>query len=113
MRAIDVYALRGWLGALARTHSASSVARKVAAVRTWMKWLRRIGVIDASPADELASPKVRRPLPTFLDVDAAKEVVESPPADVPVGVRDRAILEVLYGSGLRVSELAGLDLGRR
>jgi integrase/recombinase XerC len=109
--AIDVYALRGWLGMLARTHSPSSVARKIAAVRTWMKWLRRNGTIGASPADELASPKVRRPLPTFLGVDAAKEVVESPPTDTPLGLRDRAVLEVLYGSGLRVSELAGLDLG--
>jgi integrase/recombinase XerC len=111
VRAIDVYALRGWLGKLARTHSQSSVARKVAAARTWMKWLRRTGVIDASPADELASPKVRRPLPTFLGVDAAKEVVESPAGDTVLGIRDRAILEVLYGSGLRVSELWGLDLG--
>ncbi|MGO8999515.1 MAG: tyrosine recombinase XerC [Polyangiaceae bacterium] len=111
VRAIDVYALRGWLGALTRTHSPSSVARKVAAARTWMKWLRRNGTIDASPADELASPKVRRPLPTFLGVDAAKEVVESPVSDTPLGLRDRAVLEVLYGSGLRVSELAGLSLG--
>jgi integrase/recombinase XerC len=111
VRAIDVYALRGWLGILARTHSPSSVARKVAAARTWMKWLRRNGTIESSPADELASPKVRRPLPTFLGVDAAKEVVESPPGDTPLGLRDRAILEVLYGSGLRVSELAGMDLG--
>jgi integrase/recombinase XerC len=111
VRAIDVYALRGWLGALTRTHAASSVARKVAAARAWMKWLRRTGVIEASPADELASPKVRRPLPTFLGVDVAKEVVESPAVDTPLGLRDRAILEVLYGSGLRVSELSGLDIG--
>jgi integrase/recombinase XerC len=110
VRAIDVYALRGWLGTLARTHAASSVARKVAAARTWMKWLRRIGAIDASPADELASPKVRRPLPTFLGVDAAKEVVESATGDDARSLRDRAVLEVLYGSGLRVSELCGLDL---
>jgi integrase/recombinase XerC len=110
VRAIDVYALRGWLGTLARTLAPSSVARHVAAVRTWMKWLRRIGVLQTSPADELASPKVRRPLPTFLSVDAAEEVVESPGGG-PLGMRDRAVLEVLYGSGLRVSELAGLDLG--
>jgi integrase/recombinase XerC len=109
--AIDVYALRGWLGVLARTHSPSSVARKIAAVRTWMRWLLRGGVIAASPADELASPRVRRPLPTFLREDAAKEVVESPSLETPLGLRDRALLEVLYGSGLRVSELAGLDLG--
>ncbi len=111
VRAIDVYALRSWLGTLARTHAASSVARKVAAVRTWMKWLYRMGTIPSSPADELATPKVRRSLPTFLDVDVAKEVVQSPATESALGLRDRAILEVLYGSGLRVSELAGLGLG--
>jgi len=114
VRAIDVYALRGWLGQLARTHAASSVGRKLAALRTWMKWLRRVGVLAKSPADELASPKVRRPLPTFLGVDAAKEVVEAPDDDdehrEACALRDRAVLEVLYGSGLRVSELSGLDL---
>ena len=107
---IDVYALRGWLGQLARTHAPSSVARKVAAVRSWMRWLRKRGVLTKSVAEEIASPRVRRPLPTFLGVDAAKEVVESPD-ESPAGKRDRAILEVLYGSGLRVSEVAGADLG--
>jgi len=106
---VDVYALRGWLGELARVVAPSSIARKVAAARTWMRWLRRRGVIAKSPADELASPKVRRPLPTFLSVDAAAEVVESPTDDRAAGVRDRAILELLYGSGLRVGELAALD----
>ncbi len=77
-----------------------------------MKWLRRIGVLVKSPADELASPKVRRPLPTFLGVDAAQEVVESPGSDGDdaSALRDRALLELLYGSGLRVSELCGLDV---
>jgi integrase/recombinase XerC len=107
--AIDLYALRSWLGDLARTHAASSIACKVAAVRTWMRWLRRRGLLVASPADELASPKVRRPLPTFLSVDAAAEVMETPDA-TPTGKRDRAVLELLYGSGLRVSEVVGLDL---
>jgi integrase/recombinase XerC len=114
--AIDVYALRGWLGGLARRLAPSSVARHVAAARTWMGWLRKVGVLASSPADELASPKVRRPLPAFLNVDAAAQVVESPePADDSDRARaraacDRAVLETLYGSGLRVSELCGLDL---
>jgi integrase/recombinase XerC len=107
---VDLYVLRGWLGQLARTHAASSVARKVAAARTWMRWLRRQGVLSANPAEELSSPKVRRPLPTFLSVDAAKQVMEIPDVATSAGCRDRAILEVLYGSGLRVSELTGLDL---
>ena len=110
VRVIDVYLLRGWLGGLARKHAASTIARKLAAVRTWMRWLRRRSFITACPADELATPKVRRGLPTLLSVDAAKEVVEAPRDDSPKGLRDRAVLEVLYGSGLRVSEVCGLDV---
>jgi integrase/recombinase XerC len=110
VRNIDVYLLRGWLGVLARKHAPSSIARKVAATRTWMRWLRRRRVIATCPADELGTPKVRRGLPTLLSVDAAKAVVEGPFPESPGGARDRAILEVLYGSGLRVSELCSLDL---
>jgi integrase/recombinase XerC len=110
VRAVDVYLLRSWLATLARRHAPSSISRKVAATRTWMRWLRRRGHVTTCPADELATPKVRRGLPTLLSVDAAKEVVEVPANETPAGVRDRAILELLYGSGLRVSELCGLDL---
>ena len=102
---VDVYLLRGWLGALARTVCGASVARKIAAAKALFRFLRERGVIARDPAAELASPKMRRPLPTFLGVDAAKEVVE-----VPSARRDRALLELLYGCGLRVSELVGLDL---
>jgi integrase/recombinase XerC len=109
--AIDVYLLRGWLAALARTVAPASTARKVAAARAWMKWLFRQKTILKNPAAEIASPKVRRPLPTFLSVDAAKEVVETPELSIATGKRDRAILELLYGSGLRVSELAGASIG--
>ncbi len=111
VRGIDVYLLRGWLGQLSRTLAASSVARKIAAARTWMRWMRRRGVLAESPAEELATPKVRRPLPTFLGVDAAKEVVEAPDTATAAGARDRAMLELLYGSGLRVGELVNLKPG--
>jgi integrase/recombinase XerC len=110
VRKIDVYLLRGWLGTLARKHAPASIARKVAAARTWMRWMRRRKLIETCPAEQLATPKVRRGLPTLLSVDAAKEVVEAPQGDTPRARRDRAILEVLYGSGLRVSEVCALDL---
>jgi integrase/recombinase XerC len=107
---LDVLLLRGWLGALARTHAPASIARKVAAARALLRYLQRLGEVDKNAAAMLSLPKVRRPLPTFLDVDAAAEVVENPGEGSAEGVRDRAVLETLYGSGLRVSELCGLDL---
>jgi integrase/recombinase XerC len=107
--AIDVYLLRQWLGSLSRVVSPPSVGRKIAATKAFFRFLHRRGLTDRDPAADLASPKIRRPLPTFLGVDAAREVVETPATDDPVSMRDRAILEILYGSGLRVSELVRLD----
>jgi integrase/recombinase XerC len=107
---LDVLLLRGWLGALARTHSPASIARKIGAARAFLRHLRKLGQIEKNPAAELSLPKVRRPLPTFLNVDAAAEVMEAPDEDSAEGFRDRAMLETLYGSGLRVSELCSLDL---
>jgi integrase/recombinase XerC len=108
---IDVPALRKWLGERARTVSPSSLARKIASTRALFRYLRQHDVVKENPTQSLASPKVKKPLPTFLDVDAAREVVEAPETETARGARDRAILEVLYGSGLRVSELCALDLG--
>lgn len=108
---VDVYTLRGWLGELARTLAPGSVARKIAAVRTMMRFGRRRGFLTENPADQLSSPKVRRPLPTMLSASAAAQVMESADATSVLGLRDAAMLELLYGSGLRVSELSGLDLG--
>lgn len=110
VRAVDLELLRAWLGLLSRKHAASSLMRKVAAVRTFMRWLQKLEIIAHSPADQLATPKVRRGLPTLLSVDAAKEVVETANPATPMGARDRACLELLYGSGLRVSELCALDI---
>ncbi|MBK8252811.1 MAG: tyrosine recombinase XerC [Polyangiaceae bacterium] len=109
---VDVLLLRGFLGELARTHAPPSVARKIAAARAFFRFLVRRKEVEKSPAAELSLPKARRPLPTFLGVDAAKEVVEAPRALDAEDLRDRALLELLYGSGLRVSELCGLDLGQ-
>jgi integrase/recombinase XerC len=108
---IDVYLLRKWLGTLSRIVAPPSVGRKIAALKAFFRYLRRRGLIEKDPAADLASPKVRKPLPTFIGVDAAREVMETPSGDDPVSRRDRAVLELLYGSGLRVSELVRLDRG--
>jgi len=107
---LDVYLLRAWLGVLARTRSPTTIARKIAAVRAWMRWLVRRGDLEKGAADELMMPKKRQTLPTLLSQDAAKEVVTSP-GDSATGARDAAILELLYGSGLRLSECTLLDSG--
>ncbi len=124
---LDLYVLRAWLGDLARRCAPSSVARKIAAVRAFGRWLKKKGHATTNPSEQLASPKVRRELPTFLSAEDAASVVEAPVADLvsarapttnaerarrqAIVLRDRAVLEVLYGSGLRVGEIAGLDLG--
>jgi integrase/recombinase XerC len=106
--------LRAWLGKLAEGLSPSSIARKLAAVRTFLRWLEREGELRENPAALLGSPKQRRKLPAFLSVDAAAEVMKapagSPRASEPERRRDTLLLELLYGAGLRVSELSGLDL---
>lgn len=107
---LDVLLLRGFLGQLARVCSPASVARKIASVRAFLRFLQRRGEVDKNAALELSLPKVRRPLPTFLNADAAAEVMTTPEESSVEGLRDRALLETLYGSGLRVSELCGLDL---
>jgi integrase/recombinase XerC len=110
-RGVDVALLRGWLGTLARTHTASSMARKIASVRALYRYLMRNGVVEADPARSLALPKVRKRLPKVLNVDAAREVVTVISGVTPDDKRDRAILELLYGSGLRVGEVIALDFG--
>jgi len=97
-----------WLSA--GRYARRSIARKASAVRALLRWAVVHDLIRANPAEGLAAPKLDRPLPKVLRADDAMTLVELPPADGAAGVRDRAILEVLYGSGLRVAELCGLDL---
>lgn len=107
--------LRAWLGELAQRCSAATLARKISAVRALFGWLQRTGRVRNNPAELLATPKVRRKLPAFLSVDAAAQLMDA--AALPSSssaaerLRDSALLELLYGSGLRVSELTALDLG--
>ena len=87
--------------------SPKSLQRRLSACRSFYRWLLRHGRIAASPAAALRAPKAPRKLPQVLDADEAARLVEVP-TDVPLGLRDRALLELFYSSGLRLSELCGL-----
>ena len=89
--------------------SKRSVARKMACLRSFFRFLCREGYIKSNPATGLQTPKQERRLPIFLDVDKVVKLIESPDTSQVYGKRDRAILETLYSSGLRVSELVGLN----
>jgi integrase/recombinase XerC len=91
-------------------YAKSTVARRLAAVRSWCRFLCRQGVFKTSPADGLRGPRQDRKLPHFVQRDDMTRLLEAPPAGEPLGVRDRAILETLYSAGLRVSELTGLNV---
>ncbi|MDR0310685.1 MAG: tyrosine recombinase XerC [Acidobacteriota bacterium] len=108
---IDNLTIREFLGALYEKHNKkSSAARKLATLRSFLKYLAAPDVIRTSPARSVASPKKELRLPDFMTIDAIEELMEMPDVNTLAGARDRAILELLYGSGLRVSELVGLDL---
>jgi integrase/recombinase XerC len=107
---VDVYLLRGWLAELTRTHETSSIARKISAARALFRHAIRTHVIDDDPTAILGTPKARRGLPTLLNVDEARGTVETTSDDPVLDARDHALLEVLYASGVRVSEVCGLDL---
>ncbi len=102
--------LRRWLAHLrTREYARSTVARKTASVRGFYSWAARRGMIEASPAALLAHRAGGSRLPAVLKPLEAGELAESPAED-SIGLRDRAVLELLYGCGLRVSELSGLDV---
>jgi integrase/recombinase XerC len=103
--------IRGFLAELFRKgESRSSAARKLAAVRTFLRYLQREGLIEADPGLLVVTPKREQKIPRHLEVDEMVRLIETPDTSGPLGRRDRAILELLYASGLRLSELVALDL---
>jgi integrase/recombinase XerC len=108
---IDLAAIRAFTSELHRQRqSRASVARKLSALRTFGRFLRREGLIDTDPAALAVSPKREIKVPAHLSVEEMSRLLEMPDASEPLGRRDRAILELFYASGLRLSELVGLDL---
>ncbi|MGH2697031.1 MAG: site-specific integrase, partial [Actinomycetota bacterium] len=103
--------LRRWLAHLStRGMARSSIARKAAAVRSMFRFAAGRGLVGSNPAAMLAAPKVPASLPSVLKPREASSRVEAPAGDDAWAIRDRAVLELLYAAGIRVSELCGLDL---
>jgi integrase/recombinase XerC len=108
---LDRAALRGFLGELHKHgHSRATAARKLAAIRTFLRYLRREGVVDDDPGGLVPTPKRDIRMPSHLSEREMTALVEAPAGDTALSRRDRAILELFYASGLRLSELAGLDM---
>jgi integrase/recombinase XerC len=105
--------LRDYLGHLVgRGIVKGSIARKLSAIRSFYRYLMREKLITANPIERISSPKLDRRLPLFLTLNEVKQLLEAPDPSTPQGLRDRALLELLYASGLRVSELTSLELGQ-
>ncbi len=106
----DSRAIRAWLAWLHdRKLAKSSIARKLATVRSCFKFLARRGAVELNPARQVRSPKLPKRLPSFLPKDESKDLLDLEPERSEAGLRDRALLELLYASGLRVAECCSLD----
>ena len=107
----DARAIRAWLAWLHdRKLAKSSIARKLATVRSCFRYLARLGVVEFNPARQVRSPRLPTRLPSFLPKDESKGLLDAEVERSEAGLRDHALLELLYATGLRVAECCGLDL---
>src|SRR5207244_4680883 len=105
---IDHLTIREWLSTLhSDKKKKTSIARKLAAIRTFFQFLVREGVVETNPAKLVATPRKEKKLPVHLSLEDAVRFIETPDWETDFGKRDRAILELLYATGIRVSELVG------
>jgi len=107
---IDSQVIRTYLGSLYGRFRRSTIARKLSAVRSFFLFLERKGLTKRNPAADIATPKLEKYMPTYLLVDEVFRLFERPEKEKPLGLRDLAILEVLYSCGFRVSELEALTI---
>lgn len=109
---IDHLTIREWMASL---HTAqkkkTSMARKLAALRTFFQFLVREGLLEMNPAKLVSTPRLEKKLPRHLSIEEAIKFIETPDTDTALGKRDRAMLELMYATGIRVSELTKLNLG--
>ena len=108
---IDYLDIRGFLASLHhRNLKKTSISRKLATIRAFFKYLHREGYVTQNPAKLVSSPKIPKNLPNFLDIDETFSLMDSPQGDTFKPTRDKSILELLYSSGVRVSELTSLNM---
>jgi integrase/recombinase XerC len=107
---VDADVIRQYVSELFPDLTPSSIARKLASLRTFFQYCIREGLVGSNPAKEVATPKIPKRVPKFLTVDEVFTLLDAPKGDDSLVLRDRAIMELLYSSGLRVGELVGLDL---
>ncbi len=111
LRQADVQTMRKFMAFLSeRNYTKSTAARKLATLRSFYKFLVKRNIIGSNPVSTLKTPKQDKKLPKFLEYEQVQRLLNTPPSDSWLGARDRAILEVLYSTGMRVSELVGLNL---
>ena len=108
---ITVGILRGYISYLHECQYAkTTIARRLACLRTFFRYCLREGLVPSNPAKALRTPRAGRKLPHFLTAQQAAHLLETPPANRPMGLRDRAILETIYSAGLRVAEVVGINI---
>jgi len=111
LKGVDRHVLRDYLSYLMeKGFVKASIARKLSAIRSFYRYLLREEIISVSPVATTSSPKLDRRLPSFLTIEEVGRLLEAPDLSTPQGLRDCALLELLYASGLRVSELVSLNL---
>ena len=107
---VDTISIRGYLGYLHKRNKKSTIARKLSAVRSFFKFLVRQGVVEDNPADTILTPKQGKTIPGYLPVDEMFRLLDSIQTGTVLDLRNRAIFETLYSCGIRVSELAGMNI---
>jgi len=111
VREIGKLEVQGFLLALRRKHlNTKSIVRDLAALRTFFRFLIQEGILQSNPAEDLETPKVAKTLPEVLTLKEIERILEQPDLKTPLGIRDRAMLEILYATGMRVSELTHLPV---
>ena len=107
---VESLMIRRYLGYVHKKNAKSTVARKLSAIRSFYSYLIKRGLIEDNPAEMISTPKQRKTIPSYLPVDEMFRLLDSIQTETLFGLRNRAIFETLYSSGIRVSELAGMNI---